>query len=206
MNAQKTRLIDEDLNGKGMKRMEDAAIVELFWQRSEDAIRQTDEKYGKLCRHLANNILRNLSDAEECVNDSYFRVWNRIPEERPTFFQAFLCRIVKNISLDRIKFETAKKRSPGGVACIDELEECVASHVGSPEEAADENALTQAIAAFLKAQSDYTRRIFIRRYWYCDSLQEIASDYGESESKIASQLFRTRQKLREHLKGEGFAI
>lgn len=186
--------------------MEDAAIVELFWQRSEEALRQTDEKYGKLCRHLSNNILHNLSDAEECVNDSYLRVWNLIPEERPNFFQAFLCRIVKNISLDRIKFETAKKRNPGGVACIDELEECVASPVGSPEEAADENALTQAIAAFLREQSDYTRRIFVRRYWYCDSLQEIAADYGEKESKIASQLYRVRQKLGERLRKEGFAV
>ena len=174
--------------------MDDAAIVELFWQRSEEALRQTDEKYGKLCRHLSNNILHNLSDAEECVNDSYLRVWNLIPEERPNFFQAFLCRIVKNISLDRIKFETAKKRNPG------------ASPVGSPEEAADENALTQAIAAFLREQSDYTRRIFVRRYWYCDSLQEIAADYGEKESKIASQLYRVRQKLGERLRKEGFAV
>ncbi len=186
--------------------MEDAAIVELFWQRSEDALRQTDAKYGKLCRHLSNNILHNPSDAEECVNDSYLRVWNLIPDARPNFFQAFLCRIVKNISLDRVKFETAKKRSPGGVACIDELEECVASPVGSPEEAADENALTQAIAAFLKTQNDTARRIFVRRYWYCDSMREIAADYGETEARISSQLYRTRQKLREHLKGEGFAV
>lgn len=186
--------------------MEDAAIVELFWQRSEDALRQTDVKYGKLCRHLANNILHNASDAEECVNDSYLRVWGLIPEERPNFFQAFLCRIVKNISLDRLKYETAKKRDRSGVVCIDELEECVASPVGSPEEAADENALTQAIAAFLQAQTDTARRIFVRRYWYCDPLNEIADDHGVTEAKIASQLFRLRKKLREHLAKEGFAV
>ncbi len=186
--------------------MEDAAIVELFWQRSEDALAQTDKKYGKLCRHLANNILHNLSDAEECVNDSYLRVWNLIPEERPKFYQAFLCRIVKNISLDRIKFETAQKRSPGGIVCIDELEECVAAPLGTPEQSADEHALTQAIAAFLRQQSDYARRIFVRRYWYCDSLQEIAADYGVREAKISAQLFRTRQKLKEFLREEGFAV
>ncbi|MBR1810398.1 MAG: sigma-70 family RNA polymerase sigma factor [Clostridia bacterium] len=186
--------------------MNDTEIVELFWARSEDAIRQTDAKYGKLCRRLADNLLHNAADAEECVNDAYLRVWNLIPEERPTFYQAFLCKIVKHISLDRIKYKTAKKRDAGGIACLDELETCIPAATGAPEDALDADALTGVINEFLKEQTDYARKIFLRRYWYCDSLQVIAADYGVKEAKISAQLFRTRAKLKEYLAKEGYTV
>ena len=184
--------------------MTDEQIIELFWARSETAIKETDAKYGTLCRRLSENIVRSPEDAEECVNDSYLRVWNLIPDARPAYYQAFLCRIVKNASLDMIKYYTAKKRG-GATACFDELEQMLADR-DTPERALDSAALTEAIEAFLLQQDDTDRRVFLRRYWYCEAVKDIAADYGVKESKISNILYKCRERLRKHLEKEGFAI
>ena len=182
--------------------MTDDQIISLFWDRSEVALRETESKYGALCRGIAANILKDPSDAEECVSDAYLRVWNLIPPQRPRFYRAFLCKIVKRICLDRVRYINAEKRV-GLTACFDELENLVAGD-GAPETELDKEALRHAINEFLAMQSDRARKIFLLRYWFCAPIPRIAEEMREPDAKITAQLFRTREKLREYLKKEGF--
>lgn len=185
--------------------MNDNEIIALYWKRSENAIKETEIKYGKLCTRLANNILNNPSDAEECVSDSYLTVWNLIPEERPQNFSAFISRIVKNLSLKRLEYSTAKKRKPEFLASLDELRDCVSSD-DSPEESFDVSLLGNLISVFLENQDSLHRNIFLRRYWYYDSVKSIAFDFQMKEEKVSSILFKTRKKLKKFLEKEGYSI
>ncbi len=185
--------------------MTDASIISLYWERSEKAIEETDLKYGKLCRHLSNNILNNISDAEECVNDTYLTVWNSIPDENPNSFSAFICRIVKNLSLKRLEYVTAQKRKPEMLASFDELQNCISSE-SLPEDIVDAEELGKVISSFLREQSRENRNIFLRRYWYFDSVKEIAADYGMKQEKVSAILFKMKNKLKKYLEKEGYCI
>lgn len=185
--------------------MNDASIINLYWERSENAIKETDIKYGRLCSRLANNILNNVCDAEECVNDSYLTVWNSIPDARPNNFSAFLCRIVKNLSFKKLEYLTAQKRKPEVLVSLNELNECVSSP-SNVEASYDTAEMGKAISLFLRKQSETHRNIFLRRYWYYDSVKDIAADYGFKEEKVSNILFQMRKKLRQFLEREGYNI
>lgn len=183
--------------------MDDGSIIDLYWSRSERAISETDGKYGRYCRYISRHILDDAEDAEECVNDTYLNAWNAIPPGRPDHFAAFLGRITRNLSLNRLKQYHAEKRGAGQVAlALSELEECVGA-ADDVESAMDALALTESLNRFLSAQPEPGRDIFIRRYWYLCSIRDLAEQYGMSESKLTSLLFRIRKALRLHLEKDG---
>ncbi len=185
-------------------RVDDRQVIELYFARDERAIGETEAKYGKLCLRIARNILSDEGDAEECVNDVYLNVWNAIPPRRPAHFAAFVCKITRNLALKRLRFNTAQKRAAGVLVSLSELEEllpdpCVSTDLG-------EEPLGRLISAFLRREQAEVRNVFLRRYWYFDSLDDIAERYGFSESKVKSMLYHTRNKLREYLKKEGVCL
>ena len=184
--------------------MEDREIVELYWSRSERAITETADKYGKYCRTIALRILNDEQDSEECVNDAYLQAWNAIPPRRPERLGAFLGKLVRNTALNRYKRANAEKRGGGQVPlALEELAECIPGG-SDPARAVDELALTQALERFLAGLPGETRKIFMRRYWYLSTVQEIAADLGLGESKVKMTLLRARNKLRTQLEQEGF--
>lgn len=182
--------------------MEDEQIVELYWNRAEDAISETANKYGRYCRTIAFNILYNENDTEECVNDTYLNAWNSMPPQRPVMLRAFLGRLTRNLSLNRYKQLTAEKRGKGQVTlALDELQECVPA-CGNTESVVDEIVLTQLLNRFLESLGAEQRKIFIRRYWYLSPVKEIAGDFGMGESKVKMSLLRSRRQLRKLLEEE----
>lgn len=186
--------------------MEDSAIIDLYWQRSEEALVQSDHKYGKLCRSVAFNILRDLEDTEECVNDTWLRAWNAMPPGRPSVLSAFFSRITRNLSLDRCKAAKAGKRGGGQLtACLDELADCIPAD-GTVEQELAFRELTGLLDGFLRQLPEKECCIFLRRYWYVDSTRDIARRYGMPEGSVKSQLSRTRQKLKKVLEKEGIAV
>lgn len=190
---------------KGDDDMEDKVIVDLFWKRSEIAISETQKKYNSYCYSIANNILKNYSDAQECVNDTYHAAWNSIPPTRPTVFKTFLGRITRNISLDRYDYNTAKKRNGEFDILLSELEQCIPAKNNVEKEYFD-GEIPKLISDFLREETKEKRTLFIRRYWYSDSIKEIANLYGFSESKVKSILLRLRMKLKDYLEKEGINI
>lgn len=178
--------------------MDDPAIIELYFARSEQAIDETDKKYGKLCRSLASNILSSDEDAEECVSDAYLSVWNTIPPTRPNNFTAFLCKIVRNLSLKRLDYNTAQKRNGNVTVPLSELEEVLYT---APEPELEE--LGKLLSRFLRQEKSDARNVFIRRYYFFDTVADIAERYSFSESKVKSMLYHTRNRLRAFLKKEG---
>lgn len=185
--------------------MDDSAIVDLYWKRSEQAIKETEIKYGKLCMHLAKNILLNLEDAEECVNDTYLGAWNAMPPAKPKVLCAFITRITRNLALKKVEYNTAKKRNPEVEVSLMELDDCI-SGVENVEHQYDVKILAVNISDFLRAQDYLNRNVFIRRYWFYDSISEIAAQFSMSESRVKSMLFRVRLKLKNYLIKEGFEI
>ena len=184
--------------------MDDKAIVELYFARSEKAISETANKYGGYCYSIANNILSNKEDSEESVNDTYLAVWNNMPPRHPSILATFLGKITRYISLDRWKSRSADKRGGGEVTlALDELDECLASGE-STEEAVEKKELIRSINRFLDNLPETERNLFVCRYWYLNPVQEIADRYGFTLSKTASMLRRTREKLCKQLKKEGF--
>lgn len=186
--------------------MDDRHIVDLFWKRSETAIAEASNKYGRYCHHIAYNILHNHQDCEECVNDTYLRAWNSIPPKQPSRLSTFLGKIVRNLSLDRYDKYTAEKRGFGQVPlALDELEECIPapSHT---EQAIDELALVGLLNRFLAGVKPEPRCIFVQRYWYLDPIKDIAADFGISESKVKTTLLRLRRKLKQFLQEEGVEL
>ncbi|MBR6837321.1 MAG: RNA polymerase sigma factor [Oscillospiraceae bacterium] len=179
--------------------MEDTEIIDLYWERSERAISETDKKYRERCLYVARSVLNDISDAEECLNDTYLTVWNRIPEERPKFFSAFLYKIIRNHSLNRLRYINGKQRKRDISFSIEELEECV-SGSEDVEDKFDESELVNAINDFLENLRTDRRYIFVRRYWYLDSIADIAENCSLSEDNVMAVLSRTRKKLRDHLK------
>ena len=154
---------------------------------------------------MANNILNNVCDAEECVNDSYLTVWNSIPDERPNNFSAFLCRIVKNLSFKKLEHISAQKRKPEMLVSLNELQDCLSSSTDT-ETNYDTAELGKIISRFLREQSETNRNIFVRRYWYYESVKDIAADYGFKEKKVSNILFEMRKKLKRFLEQEGYNL
>lgn len=185
--------------------MEDSQIIELYWQRSERAIAETANKYSRLLRSIALNILGNYSDAEECENDTYIATWNAIPPTRPNVFSAFLSKIVRNISINRYEYNRAKKRNNEYDIILSEMEECVASRI-SVEESYVAGEVSSYIDDFLKLQKQENRVIFVRRYWYADSVKDIAKRMRITESKVKTVLFRMRKELQSYLTERGVIL
>lgn len=185
--------------------MEDNRIVELYWERNEQAIKETSLKYGGLCTHIAQNILSSYEDSEECVNDTFFAVWNAIPDERPNRFSAFVSRITRNLALKKFEYLSAAKRNPIAVASFEELGDCV-SGTDSVESEAECRRIESIIDKFLWQQGEEKRNVFIRRYWYFDSIENICHSTGFSQSKIKSMLYEMRRKLRAYLENEGVEV
>lgn len=186
-------------------RVDDLQIIELYFARDEQAIRETDTKYGKLCLRIAINILNDHEDSEECVNDTYLKTWNTIPPTRPNNFTAFLCRITRNLSLTRLDFNTAMKRATNAVVSFAELDELV-SVEATPQGDMDAAELGRLISDFLRRENPDARNVFIRKYWFFDSVSDIAARYSFSESKVKSILFHMRNKLKSYLEKEGVIL
>jgi RNA polymerase sigma-70 factor (ECF subfamily) len=183
--------------------MEDRAIIELYWARQEQALVETDRKYGAYCRTIARNILKNSADSEECVNDTYLRAWNTIPPQRPAILQVFLGTITRNLSVNRYRAAHTLKRGSGQLpVALEELEFCLPASQ-SVEQQMESAELGRLIDGFLRGLPERDRYIFIRRYWYVDSVREIARRLRMSEGTVKSNLFRTRQRLKEMLAREG---
>ena len=178
--------------------MTDEKIIELFFERSEQAIEELGKKYGKVCHSISYNILNERQDAEECVNDAYLGVWNAIPPARPNPLLAFICKIVRNISLKRYEQNTATKRNSHYDIAIEELEDCLASPTTIEQEIA-ERELTKIIESFLDSLSKENRMIFLRRYWFFDTYADIAKQLGLTEKNISVRLTRIRKELRAYL-------
>ncbi len=185
--------------------MEDAQIVDLYWQRDESAISETARKYGMLCRTVAKNILMVYEDAEECVNDAYHRAWNAIPPQRPEHLGAWLGRVVRNLALDRWEHDHARKRYSGMTAMLSELEDCVPAPKTAESELEDKE-LSRLISAWLRTLEREDRVLFVRRYWYGAALQELAAERGISPGKLAQRMFRLRRSLRNALEKEGVTL
>ena len=182
--------------------MDDKAIIDLFFERSEQAIRELDTKYGKTCHKVSYNILNNLQDAEECVNGAYLGTWNAIPPQRPNPLLTFLCRIVRNLSIMRYHANTATKRNSAYDIALEELENCQSSGI-TVEDEVEGKLLVQTIEDFLDTLSRDCRVIFMRRYWFSDSYAEIAKQVGISEKTVSVRLTRIRNQLREYLTKKG---
>ena len=184
--------------------MDDELIVKLYWDRSEHAISETSRKYGAYCHSIAYSILQSREDAEESVNDTYMDAWNAMPPHRPSILATFLGKITRRISIDRWRSLNRIKRGGGEVTlALEELEQCIAGSQ-SPEREIEKKELAQAINRFLDKLPILERRVFLSRYWYMESIQQIAARFRFSQSKVTSMLFRTRNKLRRLLEKEGY--
>ena len=184
--------------------MDDQRIVELYWSRAESAILETDKKYGAYLNSISYNILASREDAQECVNDTYHNAWNAIPPTRPSILSTFLGKITRRLSIDRWRRLNAEKRGGGELTLtLDELECCV-SGSGSVENEIERQELKKLLSDFLDTLPVTERRVFLCRYWYMDSIQSIALQFGFSQSKVASMLHRTRAKLRTVLEKDGY--
>lgn len=182
--------------------MDDQSIVDLFWKRSENAIAETDKKYGRYCFSIAYNVLANNEDAEESVNDTYMKTWNNLPPQRPAVLITFLGRITRNISISRWRARKAAKRGGGEIIlALDELDECIANGQNVEEKYIQEET-AGVFRRFLDTLPDTERDVFLRRYFLLDSVASIAEDFGFSQSKVKSMLYRTRLKLRSRLEME----
>ena len=185
--------------------MTDEEIIALYLARDEDAIKATEACYGRYCYAIAYAILCDRSDAEEIVNDAYRKAWDSIPPEHPNPLRGFLGRITRQLSLNRMDYHTAKKRTSELPLVLDELSECL-SDKDEGRTLCESIALREALNRFLRSLPLEARRMFILRYWHMNSISELADRFSVSESKVKSLLFRTRKKLKEFLMQEGFAL
>ena len=182
--------------------MTDEEIIALFWARDEDAIRQTDRRYGAYCRSLSRRIVANAEDAEECVNDSYLSLWQRIPPERPPMFLPFLAQIVRNISISRLRRSEAQKRGRALTVALGELRQVAGRD--DPESRVAAAELGVEIGRFLRTLPELHRGIFLRRYYFFETRGEIAKRYRIPAASVSVSLSRTRKKLAAHLRKEGW--
>ena len=183
--------------------MNDNGIIDLYMNRDESAITKTAEKYGSYCKKIAQNILGDDRDAEECVNTAYLKVWERIPPENPNVFYAFLAKITRNTAIDVYRKNNREKR--GTALIFEELKECL-SDKESPERTAENREVIKAINKFLGSLPKRSRRLFVSRYCCCESISELALRFGMSENNVTVSLYRIRGKLREYLEKEGYEI
>lgn len=180
--------------------MDDSTIIDLFFARDEDAIKHTDETYGRRLYHLAENIVKNGQDAEESVSDTYLKAWDTIPPQRPQHFFAYIAKICRNFALKRLDWKNAAKRNAEVVSLTEEMEMCI------PDKARDREMETRELGMvldrFLRTLTPENQMVFLRRYWYVDTIAEIAARYGISESAVLMRLNRTRAKLQAFLEKE----
>lgn len=184
--------------------MEDEEILKQFWDRDEGAIPAAGERYGTRLLRLAERLLGSREDAEECVSDTYLNAWNAIPPERPDHLFAYLAKVCRNLALDRLDWRNAQKRQADVVALTEELEACIPDPRRGQE--LDSRTIGALLTAFLEGLPEEARLVFLRRYWYGDTVREVARRYGYSESKVKMLLFRTRKKLRVWLEKEGISV
>lgn len=186
--------------------MEDTQIVALYWARDEAALAESERKYGGYCRAIALGILENREDAAECVNDAFFRAWEAMPPRRPARLDTFLGRLTRNLSLDRWRARRARKRGGGQAElALSELEECLPAS-GCPERELEAQALAESLNRFLEGLPREKRVLFVQRYWYLRSVEDLAAMHGMGKNTAASTLFRLRAALRKHLEKEGFTV
>ena len=190
---------------KGISEMTDNEIIALYWARDERAITETDLKYGRFCRSVADNVLTVKEDAEECVNDTYAKVWNVIPPQKPLQFRAWLGRIVRNIALNLWNKNHAAKRYKGMEVLLSELEECVPS-AQTVEDEIDDAELGRAISSWLRTLPEEDRTYFVLRYWNGEALKDIAHRFGSSPEKLAQKMHRLRKNLKDALEKEGINV
>lgn len=185
--------------------MDDREIIELFFERNEQAIKELSEKYGAVFVKVAYNILNNLQDAEECVNDAYLGAWNTIPPQNPNPLLSYVCRIVRNLAIKKYHANTAAKRNSVYDAALDELENCFPSSA-SAEDKLNAAETARIIDGFLETLDKQSRIMFVRRYWHSDSIEDIAKLFHTSRHNISVRLSRIREKLRKHLIKEGVSL
>ncbi|MBR2935321.1 MAG: sigma-70 family RNA polymerase sigma factor [Oscillospiraceae bacterium] len=186
--------------------MEDSKIIDLYWVRSQQAIAESENKYGAYCRTVARNILDRAEDAEECVNDTWLRAWNVMPPQRPAVLQAFFGKLTRNLSLDRWRRERAQKRGGSQVElALEELEDCLAAR-DRVEEKLDAKYTAGLISDFVRGLPQQDRILFVGRYWYLDDIQTLARRMGMGQSQVKSRLHRIRRRLKAELEKEGVAV
>lgn len=185
--------------------MEDIEIIDLYWNRNETAVRETDNKYGGFCHSLAMNILSVWEDAEECVSDTYQKAWNYIPPERPHAFRAWLGRIVRNLSINRWHQNRAQKRYNGTDKLLSELADCIPD-TNTTDGILEARELSEHINDWLGTLTAMDRALFVRRYWNCEQLQSLAESSGTTPSKLAGRMFRLRKSLQNYLTKKGVAL
>ena len=181
--------------------MDDKKIIELYFKRDEEAIKETSDKYGRLCLYIAKNVLENELDAEECVNDAYLRAWQSIPPTVPKSLGAYLSKITRNLAIDKYHSRKAEKRNSSGDVAFLELEAVLCDESEAPD---DEVIMKDCINSFLYSLDKEKRIIFVQRYFYMCSLEEIAKENGIKMINLKVQLYRLREKLKKHLKLYGF--
>lgn len=180
--------------------MDDSRIIELLFQRSESALDAVQQKYGAMCRAIARNLLGSEEDAQECVNDALHGLWNAVPPQRPRKLGAFLAAIVRNLAMKRLSYQNAEKRS-GVMLSYEELSQCIPDgHCA--EEVLERMVLSDVLNRFLRTLDRDSRDLFLRRYWFCDSVSQIAKGFGISETRVTTKLYRIRKKLKEYLAKE----
>lgn len=184
--------------------MEDYQIIELYFNRKEDAIRETDSKYGSYCFAIAENVLHNAEDSEECVSDTWLKAWNAMPPHRPTMLRMFLAKITRNLSFNRFQARNAEKRGGGELPLVlDELAECIA-HESDTENEYFAKELEQCIRHFVRDLPEREGDVFVRRYFFTEPVAVIAKRYCMTDNNVMVMLSRTRKKLKAHLKKEGY--
>ncbi|MDE7242458.1 MAG: sigma-70 family RNA polymerase sigma factor [Oscillospiraceae bacterium] len=184
--------------------MNDADIVDLYWRRSDEAVIETQKKYGGYCYTIAFGFLRNVQDAEECVNDTWLKAWNAMPQNRPARLAPFIGKITRSLAFDRFRAGRARKRGEGELPLVlDELKECIPC-VPSAAQIVEEVELERAVNEFLHTLPARDCNVFLRRYWYAEPLTDIAKRYGLKLNTVKTVLFRTRGKLKSFLETEGF--
>lgn len=185
--------------------MDDSRIIELFFERSEKAISELSSKYGGVCLKIAENVLNNHQDAEECVNDTYLGVWDTIPPKKPESLLAYVCKLARNISLNRYRYNSSKKRNGIYDVCISELEECISSR-DTAEDRWETTELSRLINEYLGTLDTTNRMLFVRRYWYLDSIETLALMSKLSAGAVRTRLSRVRDMLKKFLESRGVDV
>ncbi len=198
--------IDSANTSSEVVRLDDSVIIDMLFDRDESVIAELSKKYGSYCTSIANNILRNREDSEECVNDTYMKTWETIPPEKPKLLAAFMGKITRNLAIDRYRRGHSQKRGGNDMELIfEELEECV-SDGSSVEATAERREILAAVNRFLGKISVKNRIMFVSRYCYCESVHDIAARFGIKENNVSVSLNRTRAQLREYMKKEGYEL
>ena len=182
--------------------MDDLHIVSLYLKRDEQALKETDDKYRRLCFSIIKNILNDTEDCKECINDTYMAVWQSIPPNKPDNFKTYIAKIARNTALKRLEFNTADKRNTSMSVFLDEIDEIISDESVLSNISAQE--IGCIINKFLEREKEASRNVFVRRYWYFESIAEISAKYNFSESKVKSLLFHSRKRLEKLLRQEGY--